>query len=65
MMMSVKNSATCSDLMLVTGQASIHLENLSMATSKWVKPPVVFFKGSTKSSLQTMNGHVMRMVCRA
>jgi hypothetical protein len=28
--------------MLVTGQASIHLENLSTATSKWVKPQVVF-----------------------
>jgi hypothetical protein len=33
--MSVKNSTACSDLMLVMGRASIHLENLSMATSKW------------------------------
>jgi hypothetical protein len=41
-MISVKNSVACSDLMLVMGRASIHLENLSTATSKWVKPPVVF-----------------------
>jgi hypothetical protein len=33
-MMSVKNSAACSDLTLVTGQASIYLENLSMVMSK-------------------------------
>jgi hypothetical protein len=32
--MSVKNSMACSDLTLVTGQASIHLENLSTAMSK-------------------------------
>jgi hypothetical protein len=44
--MSVKNSIACSDLMLVIGQASIHFENLSMAMSKWVKPPVVLFRGS-------------------
>jgi hypothetical protein len=36
-----------------------------MAMSKWVKPPVVFFKGSTKSSPQTANGHVMGIVCKA
>jgi hypothetical protein len=41
------------------------LKNLSMATSKWVKPPVVLFKGPTKSSPQTVNGQVMGMVCRA
>jgi hypothetical protein len=29
-----KKSTACSDLMLVIGRASIHLENLSMATSK-------------------------------
>jgi hypothetical protein len=28
---------------------------LSMMTSKWVKPPVVFFKGLTKSSPHTVN----------
>jgi hypothetical protein len=31
--MSVKNRTTCSERMLVIGQASIHLENLSKATS--------------------------------
>jgi hypothetical protein len=64
-MMSVKNSAACSDLTLVMGPALIHLENLSTATGKWVKPPVVLFRGLTKSSPQTANGHVMGMVCRA
>jgi hypothetical protein len=63
--MSVKNSTACSDLMLVIGRASIHLENLSMAMSKWVKLPVVLFRGPTKSSPQTANGHVMGIVCRA
>jgi hypothetical protein len=63
--MSEKNSIACSDLMLVIGQASIHLENLSMATSKWVNPPVVLFRGPTKSSPQIANGHVMGIVCRA
>jgi hypothetical protein len=35
-MMSVKNDTTCSALRLVIGRASIHLENLSTATSRWV-----------------------------
>jgi hypothetical protein len=64
-MMSVKNGAAFSDLTLVTGRASIHLENLSTMMSKWVKPPVVFFRGPTKSSPQTANGHVMGIVYRA
>jgi hypothetical protein len=33
-MMLVKNATVCSNLMLVRGQTSIHLENLSMATSR-------------------------------
>ena len=33
-MMSVKNSTACSDLIRLIGRASIHLENLSIATSK-------------------------------
>jgi hypothetical protein len=64
-MMSVKNSTACSDLMLVIGRASIYLENLSMMTSKWVKPPVVLFRGPTKSSPQMANGHVMGIICKA
>jgi hypothetical protein len=41
------------------------LENLSTAMSKWVKPLVVLFRDPTKSSPQTVNDHVMGMVCRA
>jgi hypothetical protein len=63
-MMSVKNSVACSDQTLVMGRALIHLENLSMATSKWVKPLVVLFRGPTKLSPQTVNDHVMGMICR-
>jgi hypothetical protein len=33
-MMFVKNATACSDLMLVKGRTSIHLENLLMATSR-------------------------------
>ena len=35
-MISVKNSTACSNLIQVIRRASIHLENLSIATSKWV-----------------------------
>jgi hypothetical protein len=38
----VKKSTACSDLIHAIGRASIHFENLSMATSKWVKPPGTF-----------------------
>jgi hypothetical protein len=34
--MLVKNAITYSDLMLFRGRTSIHLENLSMATSRCV-----------------------------
>jgi hypothetical protein len=37
-MMLVKNATAFSDLMLVRGRTSIHLENLSMATSRCEKP---------------------------
>jgi hypothetical protein len=33
-----KKATACSDLMLVMGWTSIHLENLSMATNRCVKP---------------------------
>jgi hypothetical protein len=35
-MMLVKNATACSNLMLFRGRTSIHLENLSMATSRCV-----------------------------
>jgi hypothetical protein len=64
-MMLVKNATACSDLTLVKGQTSIHLENLSMATSRCEKPPGAFCKGPTRSRPHTANGQVMGIVCRA
>ena len=55
----------CSERMLVMGRASIHLENLSMATNKWVYPPFAFCRGPTKSSPHTANGHVMGIIWRS
>jgi hypothetical protein len=63
--MFVKNATACSDLMLVRGRTSIHLENLSMATSRYEKPPGAFCKGPTRSRPHTANGQVMGIVCRA
>ena len=37
-MMFVKNTTACSDLMLVKGRTSIHLENLLIATNRCEKP---------------------------
>jgi hypothetical protein len=64
-MMLVKNATVCSDLMLFRGRTSIHLENLSMATSRCVKPPGAFYKGPTRSRPHTANGQVMGIVCKA
>jgi hypothetical protein len=64
-MMFVKNATACLDLMLVRGRTSIHLENLSMATSRCEKPPGAFYKGPTRSRPHTANGQVMGIVCRA
>jgi hypothetical protein len=64
-MMFVKNATTCLDLMLVKGQTSIHLENLSMATSRCEKPPGAFCKGPTRSRPHIANDQVMGIVCRA
>jgi hypothetical protein len=63
-MMFVKNATACSDLMLVKGQTSIHLENLSMATSRCEKPLGAFCK-PTRSRPHTTNDQVMGIVCRA
>jgi hypothetical protein len=64
-MIVVKNVTACSDPMLVKGRTSIHLENLSMATSRCVKPPGAFCKGPTRSRPHTANGQVICIVCRA
>jgi hypothetical protein len=37
-MIFVKNATACSDPILFKGRTSIHLENLSMATNRCVKP---------------------------
>jgi hypothetical protein len=63
-MMSVKNVTACSALRFVMGRTSTHLENLSIATNKWVKPSGAFRRGPTMSNPHTANGHVMGMVCR-
>jgi hypothetical protein len=51
--------------MLVRGQTSIHLENLSMATSRCEKPSGAFCKGPMRSRPHTANGQVMGIVYRA
>jgi hypothetical protein len=60
----MKKATACSDLMLVRGRTSIHLENLSMASSRCKKPPGAFCKGPTRSRPHTANGQVMGIVCR-
>jgi hypothetical protein len=63
-MIFVKNATAWSDPMLVKGRTSIHLENLSMATSMCLKPPGAFYKGLTRSRPHTTNDQVMDIVCR-
>jgi hypothetical protein len=63
-MMLVKNATACSDLILVRGRTPIHLENLSMATSRCEKPPGAFCKGPTRSRPYTANDLVMGIVYR-
>jgi hypothetical protein len=64
-MIFVKNATACSDSMLVKGRTSIHLENLSMATSRCLKPSGAFCNGPTRSRPHTANGQVMGIVYRA
>jgi hypothetical protein len=64
-MMLVKNATACSDLMLFRRRTSIHLENLSIATNRCVKPPGAFYKGLMRSRCHTTNGQVMGVVCKA
>jgi hypothetical protein len=64
-MMFVKNATARSDLMLVRGRTSIHLENLLMVTSRCEKPLGAFCKGPTRSRPHTANGQVMGIVCKA
>jgi hypothetical protein len=50
--------------MLAKGRTSIHLENLSMATSRCEKPSGAFCKGPMRSRPHTANDQVMGIVCR-
>jgi hypothetical protein len=47
---------------LSPGLASIHMVNLSTATSRSVKPPSTFLKGPKRSRSHTVVSHVMGMV---
>jgi hypothetical protein len=51
--------------MLVRGRTSVHLENLSMATSRCLKPPGAFYKGPTRSRPHIAKDQVIGIVCRA
>jgi hypothetical protein len=62
-MIFVKNATACSDPMLVKGWTSIHLENLSMATGRCLKPQGAFCRGPTRSRPHTANDQVMSIVC--
>jgi hypothetical protein len=61
--MSVKNDTASSKRTLTIGLASIYLENLSIATRRWVKPPGACWSGPTMLRFQTVKGHLMGMVC--
>jgi hypothetical protein len=52
----------CLDLILARVLASIQLVNLSIATSRWVKPSGAFLKGPKRSRPHVANNHVMWIV---
>jgi hypothetical protein len=64
-MIFVKNATAYSDPMLVKGRTSIHLENLSMATSRCVKHLGAFYKGPMRSRPHMANDQVIGIVYRA
>jgi hypothetical protein len=47
---------------IARGLALIHLVNLSITTSRWVKPSNAFLKGPKRSKPHKVNDHVMGMV---
>jgi len=57
--MSRKKATFCLDVIVFRGLVSIHLVNLSTATSKCVYPPGSLWSGPTRSSTQIMNDHMM------
>src|SRR3954463_1775622 len=63
--MSTMNLTAVGPSSFMIGLASIHLVNLSTATSKCVMPPLAVLNGPTMSSPHTANGHVIRIVLSA
>jgi hypothetical protein len=60
--MSWTKLATFLELILARGLASIHLVNLSTATSRWVKPLDTFLKVSKRSRPHMAKVYEMEMV---
>jgi hypothetical protein len=56
-MISFMKFSACLEPIFARGLASIHLVNLSIAISKWVKP-----QGPRRSRPHTANDHVMGIV---
>ena len=61
---SLMNSTARSDEIFVIGLTSIHLVNLSTATSTCVKPPGAIGRGPIMSRLQQANGQDRGMVIK-
>src|ERR1043165_2273753 len=59
---STMNLTTVGPSSFLIGLASIHLVNLSTATSKCAMPPLAVLNGPTMSSPDTANGHVIGIV---
>src|SRR3954462_11260605 len=60
--MSTMNLTAVGPSSFLIGLASIHLVNLSTATSRCVMPPLAVLNGPTISSPHTANGHVIGIV---
>jgi hypothetical protein len=60
--MSWTKLTTCLEPILARGLASIRLVNLSIVTSRWVKPLGAFLKVPKRSRPHTAKDHVMGMV---
>src|ERR1041384_2849285 len=63
--MSAMNRTAVGPSSFLIGRASIHLVNLSMATSRCVMPPRAFLNGPTMSRPQTAKGHAIGIVFNA
>jgi hypothetical protein len=61
-MMSWMKSMACLVPILARGFASIHLVNLSITMSKWVKPSGAFLKGPGRSKPHTVKVQVMGII---